>query len=324
MNAKALLTGAILLLLTFAGVLLFADVQRLRPMAGAYPWWRVACAVGLASLNYVLRSLRFRRYMARLGTQLGVIESFLLFVGGLLFTVSPGKMGEVFKAWLLRGRRGTDLTDTATAVVAERVTDVLGLLVLVSVGVWHYGTHVELFALLSVGTASCLALIAHPRALPSLIQWFNRRAQGRSTKIDGVLVALERAQQALRTLCAPRELLIAVAIATVGWGLEAYAFRLLLDGLGAGGGLGGAVVVYAAATLFGAASMLPGGVGSTEALFVALCLQPVFAFGVDANGAALVTLLIRFATLWWAVIFGGLCVWLLRRLPTPQGVAPPA
>jgi len=315
LNARALWSGGLLLLLAFAGVLFFADLQRLVPMAGAYPWDRVVVAIGLATLNYALRSLRFRRYMRRLGHHLGIVESFLLFVAGLLFTVSPGKMGEVFKAWLVRERHNTPLTDTTTAVVAERVTDVLGLLVLVALGLGRYRTHIELFWGILALTCVCLVVIAHPTALKSILSRIKGRYRTPSPRVIAVFEALDRAQRALRILCRPRELAIAVLIATIGWGLEAYAFRMILDGIGAHGTLGAAVVVYAAATLFGAASMLPGGVGSTEALFVALCLHPIFAFGLDDTGAALVTLLIRLATLWWAVLFGGICVVLLRRWP---------
>ncbi len=316
MNTRGLWVAALLLVGVLVAATLFADAQRLVDAARTYPWWRVGAALGLATANYGLRTVRFRQYMARLGTRLGWGEAFLIFVAGFLFTVTPGKMGEVFKAWLLQRRRDVPLTTTATAVVAERVTDVMGLLVIASFGVVQYGAHVGLFVGILAFTAALLLAVAHPRALPATLTWLQRRFGGRVGLLDRALAAGHEVHRVLRVLCAPRLLVSAVLLATAGWMLEACAFRVLLDGLPAGGSLGGATVIYAMATLFGAASMLPGGVGGTEAVFVALSLQPAFGFGIDRASATLVTLLIRFATLWWAVIFGGVCWALLRRMPT--------
>ncbi|MCO4760864.1 MAG: flippase-like domain-containing protein [Myxococcales bacterium] len=327
MKLRGLWLGGLLLLAVIIGATLFADARRLMDVAQDFPWWTMAAAIGLSTANYGLRALRFRSYMAALGTRLGLTESFLVFVAGFVLTVTPGKMGEVLKAWLLNKRRGVPVTQTATAVVAERVTDVIGLLIIASFGVVHYGAHLSLFVAISVLTTAGIIVVGHPSALPKTLDWLGTTVGTRRPKLRALCDTAAEMHGVLRTLCAPRLLAQAVILATVGWMLEAVAFRILLDGISAGGSLGGATVIYAMATLFGAASMLPGGVGGTEAVFIALSLQPIFAFGIDRAGATWVTLLIRFATLWWAVIFGGICWGLLRLLPVAsadESSAPPS
>ena len=49
--------------------------------------------------------------------------------------ISPGKLGEVLKAVLVRGLVGTHVSRTASVVMAERLTDVAGLVVLGALGV---------------------------------------------------------------------------------------------------------------------------------------------------------------------------------------------
>ena len=49
-------------------------------------------------------------------------------------SITPGKMGEVFKSWLLKKRTGTPIHASAPIVVAERFTDLLGYLILVAIG----------------------------------------------------------------------------------------------------------------------------------------------------------------------------------------------
>jgi uncharacterized protein (TIRG00374 family) len=75
-------------------------------------------------------------------------------------------------------------------------------------------------------------------------------------------------------------------------------------------GIGGATIAHTAAGLLGALTLLPGGLGSTEAGTVGLlALQ-----GVGVAAATSATLLIRLMTLWCATLLGVLCLlWPARR-----------
>jgi uncharacterized protein (TIRG00374 family) len=64
--------------------------------------------------------------------------------------------------------------------------------------------------------------------------------------------------------------------------------------------LGDAVFVYAAGTLVGSVSFLPGGLGGTEAVIIAL----LGALGVPVPAATAIAFIVRLATLWLAVLVG--------------------
>ena len=312
MTRRPLLVAALLLGLVLIGATLFADVGRLGAATAAFPLRMMAPALALAFGNYLVRAVRFRRYLAAIGTCVSYGEALLIFVAGFVFTVSPGKMGEIFKAWLLKERHTVQLTDATSVVVAERFTDVIGLLCIAAIGVARFGSYRLLFGGVLGLALAFLGAVAHPRAVPAFVGWLRRRL-ARWSLADRGLTALVQGHSAMRRLCRPRLLAEAAALAALAWLLECYAFRLLLDGAGAGGGFGEAVLVYAMATLFGAVSMLPGGVGTTEAVLVGLGLQAAFGFGLERAEMTLVTLLIRFATLWFAVALGALALLALRR-----------
>jgi uncharacterized protein (TIRG00374 family) len=300
---RALALAALLLVVVVVGASLLADVGKLSRVAVSYPWWRLAPACALVLGNYTLRTVRFRTYLRAVDITVSWTEAALVFVAGFLFTVTPGKMGEVVKGWLLHKRRGVAVADVASCVVAERFTDVVGLLAIAALGVAEHGAHAGLFLAVVGLCAAFLVAVLQPSLLPALAA----RVRSRLTAGGRLAAALDtvvRIHAVLRQLCAPRRLAVGVALAAGAWLLEAVAFRILLDGLGAGAGLGSAVVVYAMATLFGAVSMLPGGVGSTEAVMVALCLTPSLGLHLDLQQATLATLLIRFATLWFGVLLG--------------------
>ena len=115
---------------------------------------------------------------------------------------------------------------------------------------------------------------------------------------------------ALKALLQPRILMQATVIGAVAWSLEGVSLWLLLRGMGIEGiGIGGATIAHTAAGLLGALTLLPGGLGSTEAGTVGLlALQ-----GVGVAAATPATLLIRLMTLWFATALGvGCLLWPAR------------
>ena len=115
---------------------------------------------------------------------------------------------------------------------------------------------------------------------------------------------------ALRQLLQPALILQATVIGALAWSLEGVSLWLLLRGMGIEAvGIGGATIAHTAAGLLGALTLLPGGLGSTEAGTVGmLALQ-----GVALAAATPATLLIRLMTLWFATLLGMICLLELPR-----------
>ena len=84
---------------------------------------------------------------------------------------------------------------------------------------------------------------------------------------------------------------------------------VILRGLDAEVSLATALPIYAAATLVGAISALPGGLVGTEGSMVALLQQGGLARGAASAG----TLLVRLVTLWFAVLIGLVALACLNR-----------
>ena len=115
-------------------------------------------------------------------------------------------------------------------------------------------------------------------------------------------------------------LLVLTVLSVLGWGLECIGFWLILDGFaGVGADLSTCAFLWAAGTLVGALSFLPGGLGATEgslvfatSRLVAGAVQPV---------AVAASLLGRIATLWFGEIVGGIALALFLRDPTVRARA---
>jgi uncharacterized membrane protein YbhN (UPF0104 family) len=113
----------------------------------------------------------------------------------------------------------------------------------------------------------------------------------------------------LRALTTPGRLLWPTLLSIVGWALEGVGLWVILGGFSAKTPLPLAGFFYATATLAGALIPLPGGLGVTDKLIEE---QLAHLGGVPSAVATAAMLLIRFATLWFAVVVGFVALALLR------------
>jgi uncharacterized protein (TIRG00374 family) len=91
------------------------------------------------------------------------------------------------------------------------------------------------------------------------------------------------------------------ALSAVSWFFECLAAYVCVRGLSLDLSLGDTVIVFTIGSLAGALSFLPGGLGVAEASMIGL----IRVLGNTSRAAAAAaTLLIRLATLWFAVALG--------------------
>ena len=127
-----LAAGIYLALILYSGG--FAD---LREALSRFPWWGVPVACGLASVNWLLRFVKWERYRQLLGVRITRRQSMLVYFSGFCLSITPGKMGEAYKSILIKRLDGSPISRTAMIVVAERLTDLLALVILMGAGgVW--------------------------------------------------------------------------------------------------------------------------------------------------------------------------------------------
>jgi uncharacterized protein (TIRG00374 family) len=290
---------------------LASDLRAVGRDLSAFRWALIPAILGFTLLNYLLRGLKWDYYLRRLGLGDGVgrLDSGLIFSAGMVMAVTPGKLGEVFKSYLLRRVNATPVSRSAPIVLAERLTDGLAMLLLMALGLTLYPPARILFAALLVATLAGI-LVAQSRPLSMAIIAFVERLPlgGR------VAPQLRNIYTSTVQLLNWRILLVSTIISVISWGCECLAFYYVLAGLGVAGTpllLLQATFIFAASTLFGLVSFLPGGLGASEVSSVGLLVALV---GQSASAASTATIIIRFCTLWFGVLLGaGALAWFGRR-----------
>ncbi len=289
----------VLLVLTFLG-----DARQVAGRLAGFTWALAPVILGCTLFNYSLRFLKWHFYLHQIGVaHLSVRESARLFVGGFPLAVTPGKVGEVLKAVWLQQKTAIPVTRGVAVVLAERISDGLAVLALSALGVVAYPRYAPAFAA-ALGILIAVLVVSQIRPLAlRLLAWAERIPGVR--RFSGGLHELYEGSYALFR---PRATLIAVALGMLSWLGEGVGFYLILLGLGVPGGwetAGSAVFILSFATVIGAISTLPGGLGAAEGTIAGML---AVVLSLPGSLAAAATLLIRFATLWFGVTLG-LLVW---------------
>jgi uncharacterized protein (TIRG00374 family) len=307
----------VLAFLVLVAIGLYADFPRMLLALASFRWSFLPLILSLTLFNYCFRFVKWQYYLKRLQISLPRPTSFLIFLSGLSMAITPGKVGELLKSYLLKRSTGEPISRTAPIIMAERLSDGLAMLLLAATGLvfYRFGWEV-LLGLLAVGLGVIL-LIQH-RALSLRILAVGER-----------LPLLSRLAQPLRAfyesayaLLGWRPLLFAIAIGFLSWSGECLALYFVFLGLGVPASpdlLLKATFILAVSSLVGSASGLPGGLGTADGSLLGLIRLLVSSSSV-IGGAA--TLLIRFCTLWFGLALGVIALALLRLTQYKKLFAP--
>ena len=282
----------------YVGFSIWANAREVGTALRHFAWSAALLGLALAACNYGIRWLRWEYYLRRLGIRIAARDSVLVFLAGFALTVTPGKLGEAVKALLLRQSHDIPAARTAPIVVAERITDLIALLVLAVVGVFSFEVDRRFLAAAAVAVGLGLAIVGSE----TLAGWLFGLIE-RIPRLARLVPKLREFHNAATTLLKPGPLVVTTVLSVGSWFLECLAFWAVVRGFpGAHLSLQAGTFIYASMTVAGALSFLPGGLGVTEAGMLALL--GTFGSGIGRGTAAAATFVTRACTLWFAVAIG--------------------
>lgn len=310
-NIRKIIYAMLLGVVVYGGFAVYSGLDKIGDALSRFHFAAFGAACALAFANYVIRFFKWEFYLARLDIKgVGKTDSFFTFLSGFVLTVTPGKVGEVFKSLILHETHGVPMTKTAPIVVAERATDVLGIAVLIAVGSYGFDGG-YLWAAVGLGLVAVLIGTVMSRSLSMAIIRLIGRLPGRFGKMAE---KLEAAYGSLREMLLPKNLVLPTILSSAAWLCECLALWVILGGFGKSISVTLSIFFYATSTLVGAIVPVPGGLGVTE---TSLMGQMVNIGHVEKGDAAAAMILVRFATLWFAVLVGFIALSIMKkRYPT--------
>ena len=266
-------------------------------LAPLWSWVGVQVAT-LCVLNYALRGWRWRGWMAHYGRHFGRWQGLRLYLAGYAFTPTPGNVGEAVRGWMLV-EKPLSTAQGLAIFGAERLADLLCLLLL---------------------CVPALVWMLQQGLLPSAPAWLGVAlfgSIGLALVVTGVLVACRSRLIARLSWLAEAWACLALrpavwlVLTLLAWAAQGLAVWLLCRAMGLDLPVLLAAGFYAVAMVAGALSVLPAGLGGTEAALTGLLV----AYGANAAVALAITVLVRLLTLWLAVGLGVLSLVYSAAIP---------
>ncbi len=290
----------ILVSIVIAGIVylifaLYADYQKVIDAFSNFNWLLLPLLLILSLFNYITRYFKWDYYLSVINVKIKKVDSLLIFMSGLIMSITPGKVGELLKSYLVKEVTNTPISKTAPVIFAERITDFISLLLITIIGAFAFDYRLMLTIVISVFFIFLILISNNKKISLKILSSLERLSFLRKYLIN-IHLAYESAYQLLR----PIPLLKMTIISIIAWGFECLGYYIILLNFHIEFGLFWASFSYAFAIIAGAISMLPGGLGVTEGSLTYLLIQK----GITDNVAVATTFIVRVVTLWFAVLVG--------------------
>lgn len=260
----------------------------------------------LAPMNYLLRYVKWNYYLKLLNIKIDKKDNLKIFTSGLSMTITPGKLGEFMKSYLIKELEGIPMSVTSPLIVIERLTDGISMIVLASVGALKYKYGLVILVASIAMVAIFIASIRFKAIANFIIRVLKKLPL--MTKLGDQIDAFYKSSYELLTV---QSIIVSVFIGIVSWSFEGVVIYLTLKGFGTPISMLSAIFTVSFASIAGALSMLPGGLFVAEGSIMGLLIM----IGVSKEVASAATIVTRFSTLWLGVAIGivGL-IFVQRRL----------
>ena len=296
----------VLAILVYTGFVLFADIRKIIQASLHFNWFIVVGILILTFFNYIFRYLRFKYLLKTIDVEMPMKKLFPIFMSGIAMTVTPGKMGEVLKAYLIKQEKGIEFSRLVPILVFERVFDGIAMIMMALGGIFFFRQSILFFIFATGMVVSFFVLVAANKFVLSLIKKFESRFF--HAKILDFAVSFFEHSQKLITF---KNVLMSVLLGFIAWTLEGISLFWLVSQFTQTGikDFFYSQFIFAFTSIAGFLVFIPGGVGIVEGSMSSFLTM---FFGMTLPQAVFATLIFRFSTLWFGLSLG--LIFLLQYL----------
>ncbi|MFN8622022.1 MAG: lysylphosphatidylglycerol synthase transmembrane domain-containing protein [Chloroflexota bacterium] len=287
----------------------------------ANPWWLLA-AVLVYYLGFPLRGYRWALLIRGTGYPLKTKDSTeIIFISWLVNCVVPAKLGDVYRAYLLRVNYLVGLSATFGTVFIERVFDVIAIVVLgLAAGYWslHERMTDTVRLIFLVGLIIVVVLVVGLL----LVRGFGRQLLTRlpfPKRVVGLYDQFEVGMFAMDRRTLPKILITTGLI----WATEALRLYFVILAMGFPDiklGISGAFFVALIASMLTAIPLTPAGLGLVEFGFIGILVQ---IYDVPRTEALAIAVVDRAISVLSIIVLGAIAYLFSKKTKGGAKVAPP-
>ena len=250
----------------------------------------------IVSASWIPIILKWQFLLRTCGIEIPLTKSIAVFLSGMFFEVTPGKIGGLMKSQILKTSSNIPRTKTAPIVLVEKVYDFIGAIVASIIGIIILGMEPYLII---IGILVLSAIFFFMYYGPASELFFNRITK---TKFFSKYAKnMSEFHQTIQKSTNVKIATICILLAVAYWFIVSSAVYYVLIGFDIDAlNYLKVLAIYATSTLLGALSFIPGGIGVTEGTLTGLLTLE----GIDVSTALILSVMIRLLTLWYSAFIG--------------------
>ena len=257
-------------------------------------------------IGFPLRGLRWAMLLRGTGLKIGVADSTeILFLSWLVNCLVPAKLGDVYRAFLLKiNTPESSLSRTFGTVFFERVLDLFAIVILgLAAGFWSFrgGLPPQVQVVFGIGVAVVVILAIGLLTLRN----FGRRILVRLPLPHRILELYDKFEEGVFGAVRVKHLPRLVVVTALIWATEGLRLFLVVHALVPDNhlGLSGAFFVALIGSLLTAVPLSPAGLGIVEAGLVGVL---TLAYGIPATEAGAIALVDRAISVLSIIVIGSI------------------
>lgn len=292
---KNIFISIIITVIVYLALSFYGNINLVLNSLKEFQWQYFPIILLVLYSTFILKFLKWQYYLKYLGINVQLGISFKIFMASLVMSVTPGKIGDLIKSYMLKEINGTPVNTTVPIIFAERVTEFVSVLMLVILGMNLYNQNILIIIISLFSMIILFLLLFDSRITNRIIIIFSRYK-----RLEKFIEPLSLTISNSKILLAPKPFLLMILLSLFIWVIECFGFYLILSQFNIDFQIFWSFFTYLFSVFVGSVSMLPAGLGVTDGSLTFLLTQN----GISKEIAVSATLIVRIATLWFALIVG--------------------
>ncbi len=249
--------------------------------------------------GYILRFIKWNYYLKKLKVEVPLKKNFIVYMSMYSMNITPGKLGRILVAYTLNRITKKSIANLIPVVTLDIFTDFLGFAILALVTAIYFKTFIIYILIIDLALILPFLFILNDWLYKSLKKAFSKRSG--LLKIFSMYGDEYFASQS--KLNTKGVYIVSMLVTVPAAFLNSMALYFALYAIGIVPHIGSTVFAFSSAQLFGMVTGIPGNIGITDGALIAL-LHTSLSLSTGISSA--ITIMTRFATLWFGLILGGI------------------
>jgi len=293
---KSLLLGILGIIAIYAIILIAFDVNIISEKINDFDFQYLPFIIPLIPLTWGVLFLRWNLLLKNSAIDIPLKDNFMIFISGFALGVTPGKVGELIKAQLLKNKFNIPRSKTAPLVIVERFYDFFAIAIISLFGILVFEYSIYIFTILAIGIIIFLTITSSEKLFLKFLQKIEKIKFLRNFSSE-LPKSFTIIQKSTRGKIFPLSIILSVIfwildsiiayLTLLSFGIDIIDYFVLMS-------------IYTSSIILGVISFLPLGIGVVEGSMVGfLSLN-----GIEFPLATVIVVFIRFFTRWIGVMAG--------------------